>query len=170
MRSAWLVCNSLCHEHDDDDDDGSSGSSPSVCVIKLLHQSSISMNLIYGSLELNYNSAIVIDGNEAVIKSHSEVSKSLFSYQNVSFNNDFVNSYNSNIINRPYLLINNMSIDGFHSNDGAVIFIDGSCDLTLTYITFRNNTAANSGGAIYINHNHYSSSIVQLLMMVVQYT
>ena len=83
LRSAWLVCNSLCHEHDDDDDDdddddndddGSSGSSPSVCVIKLLHQSMISMNLIHGSLELNYNSAIVIDGNEAVIESHSEVS------------------------------------------------------------------------------------------------
>ena len=126
LRSAWFVCNSLCQEHDDDAYDAS-GLSPSVCVIKLLHQSSISMNLTYGSLELNYNSAIVIDGNEAVIESHSEVYKSLFSYQNVSFNNDFVNSYNSNIINRPYLFINNMSIGGFHSNDGAVIFIDGSC-------------------------------------------
>ena len=54
LRSAWFVCNSLCQQHDDDDDDDASGLSPSVCVIKLLHQSSISMNLIYGSLELNY--------------------------------------------------------------------------------------------------------------------
>ena len=110
-------------------------------MIKLLYQSSISMNLTYGSLELNYNSAIAIDGNEAAIESHSKVSKSLF----ISFNDEFINSYDSSIINRPYLLINNMSIDGFHSNDGGVIFIDGSCDLTLTYITFRNNTAAHAG-------------------------
>jgi predicted outer membrane repeat protein len=118
------------------------------------------MNLSYGSLELNYNSAIAIDGNDAVIESHSEVSKSLFNYQNVSFSDEFANSYNSNIINSPYLLINNISIDGFHSNDGAAMFIDGSCDLTLTHITFRNNTVANTGGSIYINHNHYSSSII----------
>ena len=157
LRSAWFLCNSLCKE---EDDDVSSGSSPSVCLINLLYKSSISMNLTYGSLELNYNSAIAIDGNEAAIESHSEVSKSLFSYQNISFNDEFTNSYNSSIINRPYLLINNMSIDGFHSNDGGVIFIDGSCDLTLTYITFRNNTAANVGGAIYINHNQYSSTIM----------
>ena len=77
LRSAWFVCNSLCQQHDDDAYDAS-GLSPSVCVIKLLHQSSISMNLIYGSLELNYSSAIEIDGNEAVIESHSKVSKSLF--------------------------------------------------------------------------------------------
>ena len=81
------------------------------------------MNLTYGSLELNYNSSIEIDGNEAVIESHSEVSKSLFTYQNVSFNDDLVNSYDSNIINRPYLLVNNMSIGGFQSNDGISIYI-----------------------------------------------
>ena len=164
LRSAWFACNLLCKE--EDDDDVSSGSSLSVCLIKLLYQSSISMNLIYGSLELNYDSAIAIDGNKAVIESHSEVTKSLFNYQNVSFNDEFANTYNdSNIIYRPYLLINNMSIDGFHSNDGGAIFIDGSCDLTLTYITFRNNTAANSGGAIYINHNHYSSTIMNNIFM-----
>ena len=154
----------MCQQHDDDAYDAS-GLSPSVCVIKLLHQSSIIMNLLYGSLELNYNSTIAIDGNEAVILSQGGVSKSLFKYQNVSFNDEFANSYNSNIINRPYLLINNVSIDGFHSNDGGAIFIDGSCDLTLTCITFHNSTAANSGGAIYINHNHYSSSIMNNTFM-----
>jgi len=162
LRSAWLVCNSLCQVNDDE---ASPALSQSVCVINLPHQSSISMNLIYGSLELNYNSAIAIDGNEAVIEGHSEVSKSLFIYQNVSFNDEFANSYNSNIINRPYLLIKNISIDGFHGDDGGAIFIDGSCDLTLSYITFRNNTAANSGGAIYINHNHYSSTIMNNTFM-----
>jgi len=79
LRSAWLVCNSLCQVNDDE---ASPALSQSVCVINLPHQSSISMNLIYGSLELNYNSAIAIDGNEAVIEGHSEVSKSLFIYQN----------------------------------------------------------------------------------------
>ena len=163
LRSAWFACNLLCKE--EDDDDVSSGSSLSVWLIKLLYQSSISMNLIYGSLELNYDSAIAIDGNKAVIESHSEVSKSLFSYQNVSFNDEVANSYDIHVINRPYLMISNLSIDGFHSNDGGAIFIDGSCDLTMTHITFRNNTAANSGGAIYINHNQYSSSIMNNTFM-----
>jgi hypothetical protein len=67
LRSAWLVCNSLCQVNDDE---ASPALSLSVCVINLLHQSIISINLNYGSLELNYNSAIAIDGNNAVIKNH----------------------------------------------------------------------------------------------------
>jgi hypothetical protein len=122
---------------------------------------------------LNNRSDIIIEGNEAIIENLSKndenstsiivpfiyycnstyytMNQTLLSYSN----NDNIN--NNNV---PLLKVNNVTFLNFYSYDGSVIYIDGSINLILTFIKFKDNHTIDSGGSVYINHNLYSTLIL----------
>jgi predicted outer membrane repeat protein len=137
LRSAWLLCNSqLSSIH---------------CLIRLPSRSSIIMDLHYGSLELNNESSITIEGNQADVYNLNPQSRSLIYYHQ---ENDSISN------SGPILTIRNISFSNFDSFNGGAIHIDGSCQLTLESISFVKNIAYNLGGALYVNRNQHATSIV----------
>ena len=139
-------------------------------MINLAIKATITIDLFYGSFELNNRSDIIIEGNEAIIENLIRNDENTTSnivpfiyYCNSTYHtiNQTILSYSNNDSNNiPILKINNVTFINFYSYDGSVIYIDGSINLVLTFIKFKYNRAINSGGSVYINHNLYSALIL----------
>ena len=144
FRSAWAACLQL-----------EASGSATTCTIALPgNGSSISMDTrSYGSLVLDSNMNITVEGNNATVAPSLGSSTRLFYYY-------FGDTSSATMTTYPALSLYGMTLRGFgnSSYDGGTVYIHGECFVSLANVTIA-DSKGNNGGAMYMTNNSLGLAI-----------